>query len=165
MDIKELEKIVSILKQNDVTEFELEENGTHLRLNRGAPHVVTNGYEVVKGTADIRPAITVAHPVSNGVDSSQKAASNEADLAFDRSLTKIESPIVGTFYRKSSPDAAPFVNVGSVVKKGDTLCIVEAMKLMNPIEAPTAGKIEKILVNDAQVVEYGEVLFLINPNA
>ena len=75
--------------------------------------------------------------------------------------TPITSPLVGTFYRAGSPDAEPFVNEGDHVKKGQTLCIVEAMKLMNEIEAPCSGKIQKICLNDGQVVEFGETLFLI----
>ncbi len=75
----------------------------------------------------------------------------------------MESPLVGTFYRKPSPDASPFVSEGDVVKKGDTLCIVEAMKLMNEIEAPCSGKVTKVLPSDGAVVEFGEVLFLIDP--
>ncbi|MCL4135957.1 UNVERIFIED_CONTAM: hypothetical protein GTU68_005426 [Idotea baltica] len=77
---------------------------------------------------------------------------------------KVESPIVGTFYRKPSPDAEPFASIGKTVKKGDTLCIVEAMKLMNEIEADKDGIIEEVLVEDGSVVEFGEALFLIRPN-
>ena len=81
----------------------------------------------------------------------------------DNNFFSVESPIVGTFYRKSSPEADAFVEVGSKVKKGDTLCIVEAMKLMNEIESPIDGTIEEILIEDSQVVEFGENLFSINP--
>ena len=79
-------------------------------------------------------------------------------------LKKVESPIVGTFYRKPSPDAPPFAKEGDRVAAGDTLCIVEAMKLMNEIDSPCSGTIEKILVADGEVVEFGEVLFLIKPD-
>ena len=79
-------------------------------------------------------------------------------------MVKVESPIVGTFYRKSSPDADAFVSVGASVSKGDTLCIIEAMKLMNEIEAPCSGTVEKILASDSQVVEFGESLFFIRPD-
>ena len=76
---------------------------------------------------------------------------------------KVESPIVGSFYRKPSPDAEPFAKEGDVVRKGGTLCIIEAMKLMNEIESPTSGRIVKVLGVEGQVVEFGEVLFLIDP--
>jgi acetyl-CoA carboxylase biotin carboxyl carrier protein len=78
---------------------------------------------------------------------------------------KVESPIVGTFYRRASPDAELFVKEGDIVSKGDTLCIIEAMKLMNEIEATTSGRLVKILGTDGQVVEFGETLFLIDPSA
>ena len=159
MDIKELENIVRILKQNDVTEFELEHNGTHLKLSR------LGGGQLVVATApsgvshEVRPAVTttsVPAPSANGT-----AAATEVPASW----VKVESPIVGTFYRKPSPDSEVFVKEGASVKKGDTLCIVEAMKLMNEIEAPCSGKVEKICLTDGHVVEYGEVLFLINPSA
>jgi acetyl-CoA carboxylase biotin carboxyl carrier protein len=76
---------------------------------------------------------------------------------------KVESPIVGTFYRKPSPDAEPFVKEGDSISKGSTLCIIEAMKLMNEIESPASGKIVKVFGTEGQVVEFGEVLFLIDP--
>jgi acetyl-CoA carboxylase biotin carboxyl carrier protein len=94
-----------------------------------------------------------AVPVSHG-------AAPQDDLG---RYVKVESPIVGTFYRKPSPDADMFVKEGDTVSKGDTLCIIEAMKLMNEIEAPTSGKIVKILGVEGQVIEFGEVLFLIDP--
>jgi acetyl-CoA carboxylase biotin carboxyl carrier protein len=80
-------------------------------------------------------------------------------------FVKVESPIVGTFYRKPSPDSDVFVKEGSSVKKGDTLCIIEAMKLMNEIDAPCDGRVEKILLSEGHVVEFGEALFYINPKA
>ena len=81
----------------------------------------------------------------------------------DSHLIPVESPIVGTYYSKPSPDADSFVQVGSKVKKGDKLCIIEAMKLMNEIDCPVDGVIEEICLTDAEVVEFGEVLFRINP--
>jgi acetyl-CoA carboxylase biotin carboxyl carrier protein len=95
-------------------------------------------------------------------DSKSSLEANEIDFkGLDPRLVKMESPIVGTFYRKPSPEARPFVEEGDRVTKGQTLCIVEAMKLMNEIESPTSGVIEKVCVGDGTVVEFGEVLFLI----
>jgi acetyl-CoA carboxylase biotin carboxyl carrier protein len=92
------------------------------------------------------------------------AASNGNGVQEDLGrYVKVESPIVGSFYRKPSPDAEPFVKEGDVVSKGCTLCIIEAMKLMNEIESPTSGKVVKVLGAEGQVVEFGEVLFLIDP--
>ena len=156
MDIKDLEQIVGILKQNDVAEFELTEGDRHLKLSR-APKIQTIAVSAPSQHVDVQQAIHPVTPVPAG------AAGAEPVAAVNEKLIRVESPLVGTFYRKPSPDSQPFVQEGQIVKKGDTLCIVEAMKLMNEIESTSDGKVEKILVGDGEVVEYGEVLFLINP--
>jgi acetyl-CoA carboxylase biotin carboxyl carrier protein len=154
MDIKDIENIIKILKQNEVTEFELEQEGTRVKLAR----TPAGGYASAESRMDVIPAVQVAMatgPVA-------VAAAPQEDLG---RFVKVESPIVGTFYRKPSPDAELFVKEGDVVSKGATLCIVEAMKLMNEIESPTSGKVVKILGAEGKVVEFGEVLFLIDPAA
>ena len=154
MDIKDIENIIKILKQNEVTEFELEQEGTRVKLSRttGGTYVTSEArYEMIPAVQLSAPSV----PMSAG-------ASSQDDLG---RYVKVESPIVGTFYRKPSPDADLFVKEGDTVSKGDTLCIIEAMKLMNEIEAPTSGKIVKILGVEGQVIEFGEVLFLIDPAA
>jgi acetyl-CoA carboxylase biotin carboxyl carrier protein len=161
MEIQDLERIIRILKQNEVTEFELEKEGTRIKLSRGRPSAYGSdgdGMEL-RPVASSSAMIAAPAPVANGSSDSGSAAGSE-DLG---RYVKIVSPIVGTFYRRPSPDAEAFVKEGSIVSKGDTLCIVEAMKLMNEIEAETSGKIVKILGTEGQVVEYGEVLFLIDP--
>ena len=156
MDIKELEQIISILKKNDVNEFELEQDGTSLKLSRGVA-VLTTPQASTQVTVDAQPQQTPVAPAAPSANGSAPADSTEG-------FHPVESPIVGTFYRKPSPDADPFVEVGKTVKKGDTLCIIEAMKLMNEIEAPISGTVKKILLDDSQVVEFGEVIFLIEPS-
>jgi len=155
MDIKDIENIIKILKQNEVTEFELEQEGTRVKLAR----TPAGGYiQATEARFDVVPAVQVAMPAaapSNG-------AAAQEDLG---RYVKVESPIVGTFYRRPSPDAEPYVKEGDVVSKGARICIVEAMKLMNEIEAPTSGKVVKVLGTEGQVVEFGEVLFLIDPSA
>lgn len=152
MDIKDIENIIKILKQNEVTEFELEQEGTRVKLSRssGGAYIASDArYEMV-------PAVHVSMPAA--------AASNGSAPHEDLGrYVKVESPIVGTFYRKPAPDAEFFAKEGDTVKKGDTLCIIEAMKLMNEIEATTSGKIVKIFGVEGQVIEFGEVLFLIDP--
>jgi acetyl-CoA carboxylase biotin carboxyl carrier protein len=159
MDIKELEQIISILKQNDVAEFELTtQEGTHIKLSRGLARLAADtGSRLI----EVQPAII---PQGNGQMASNVSGQGaSAQAPADSHLKPVESPIVGTFYRKPSPDSEPFVKDGDVVKKGDTLCIVEAMKLMNEIDAPCGGRVMKCMLQDGQVVEYGEVLFLIDP--
>jgi acetyl-CoA carboxylase biotin carboxyl carrier protein len=156
MDIKDIENIIKILKQNEVTEFELEQEGTRVKLSR-----TTGGaYVAAEARWDMVPAVQVAAPISTGVGA--PSAAPQEDLG---RYVKVESPIVGTFYRRASPDADLFVKEGDMVSKGDTLCIIEAMKLMNEIEATTSGRLVKILGTDGQVVEFGETLFLIDPSA
>jgi acetyl-CoA carboxylase biotin carboxyl carrier protein len=106
------------------------------------------------------PAVQVSAP--NSTSAASASAAPQEDLG---RYVKVESPIVGTFYRRASPDAELFVKEGDIVSKGDTLCIIEAMKLMNEIEATTSGRLVKILSSDGQVVEFGETLFLIDPSA
>ncbi len=158
MDINNLEQILTLLKKNDVSEFELNQEGVQLRLVRGAAQVQTVAVPNIARVGEISPAIS-----ASGSSSSGEPVSSES--AIPESWVRVESPIVGTFYRKPSPDAELFCKEGDSVKKGDTLCIVEAMKLMNEIDAKISGRIEKVLPADGQVVEYGEVLFFINPHA
>jgi len=157
MKIEEIAQIIDILKKTDVMEFEIDHDGTHIRLSRASKHVQLAAVQN-HAVAHIEPAI------HNGGHSHAAPAADESN-SVPAHFVKVESPIVGTFYRKSSPDAEAFVKEGSTVKKGDTLCIVEAMKVMNEIDAPCDGRIEKIVLSDGQVVEFGEILFYINPKA
>lgn len=160
MDINELEEILSILKRNDITEFELQQDGTHIKLSRGGVQQFVS--VPVAQAATVEPAIVSVGLNGRGAHSTE--AKPGAAIAADH-LVKVESPIVGTFYRKPSPDSEPFVKVGDKVEKGDTLCIVEAMKLMNEIESPCSGKVQEVFLSDGEVVEFGEVILLINPEA
>lgn len=150
MDIKDIEQILKVLKQSDIVDFELEQGGTRIRLSRGAP---------VSSAVVGQSLSAIAVAAGGNSESSSLVAAAEPDS----SQVKVISPMVGTFYRKPSPDAEPFAREGDRVTKGQTLCIIEAMKLMNEIEAPISGVLSKILIGDAQVAEFGEVLMLITP--
>jgi acetyl-CoA carboxylase biotin carboxyl carrier protein len=149
MDIKDIEQILKVLKQSDIVDFELEQGGTRIRLSRGAP----------MPTAIVGQSLSAIAVAGGYSEASAMVAASEPDS----SQVKVISPMVGTFYRKPSPDAEPFAREGDRVTKGQTLCIIEAMKLMNEIEAPISGVLSKILVGDSQVAEFGEVLMLITP--
>jgi acetyl-CoA carboxylase biotin carboxyl carrier protein len=153
MEIKDIEQILKILKQSDIRDFELEQDGTKLKLVRGF-----TGEMLVHQPMGVVAQVGISTPSPGPVVPVPAAG---ADIPAN--YVKVVSPIVGTFYRKPSPDAEAFVKEGDKVKKGDTLCIVEAMKLMNEIEAPSSGKVVKVLLSDAEVVEFGEVLVLIDP--
>jgi len=137
MELKQLEALIATLKEGGVTEFEYEDESYRIRLGRGQVTAVA-------------PAMVSSAPPSA---SPASIPTSENDTVF------VTSPFVGTFYRAASPDAEPFVTDGATISKGQALCIVEAMKLMNEIEAEFAGTIVKILVENGQSVEYGQKLF------
>jgi len=151
MDFKEIEHIVKFISGTDIVEFELERPNGKLKVKRniGRPEIV-----------EIRPAVAAPSVVKT---SEQKLEEQKAEknAAKNDKLKQITSPMVGTFYRAPSPDIKPFVEVGGTVKKGQIVCIVEAMKLMNEIESEFNGKIVSILIENGQPVEYGEPLFVI----
>lgn len=153
-DIEKIEKIAKILRENGISDLEFEQGDVKVRMSRNHPQGVATSMQVPE--VSLQPVVALSGVVTELAESS---AARVAD-----GLTKVESPIVGTFYRRPAPDREPFVKEGDVVKKGDVLCLVEAMKLMNEIEAQVSGRIERILPQDGEVVEFGEPLFLINPN-
>ena len=159
MDFDEINHILDLVKQHELSEFELERDGFKIRIKKGGvehaapatppPPLVTHGAAYASGS----PAAPSATP--EAVPPPPAPASDEADFAI------VKSPIVGTFFRASEPGAPPFVDVGSSVKKGDVLCIIEAMKLMNEIDSEYSGEIVKVYVDNGQPVQYGERLFAI----
>ena len=152
MNLKEIRDLIDILKDTDVTELELEKAGTRVRIKKGAG--TAPAYVEQTSTAD-----QAAGPATKA----EPAAAGEAAALPQKNFVVVNSPIVGTFYRSPSPDTSVYVEVGDVVKKGQILCIIEAMKLMNEIEAEVGGKVVAVLAENAQPVEYGEPLFHIEP--
>ncbi len=149
--LQELEAILGLMTDNDVAELEWEQGGTRLKLR--SKHAAPVAYAAPATVA--APAPAPAAPVAS---SAVPAAPSGAAPANHK---KILSPFVGTFYRKPAPDKPNYVNEGQSVKAGDTLCIIEAMKLMNEIEAEYPGKVVQVLVENGQPVEFGEPLFVI----
>ncbi len=157
MDIAYIRKLARLLQSSNLTEIEVHEGDASVRISRTA-----GGAPVSQVTL---PAGPVAAPVAEaplspaaGDGAAADSTTSEADNAHT-----VTSPMVGTFYQAPSPDADPFVQVGSHVNKGDTLCIIEAMKLMNEIEAEYSGTVTQILAENATPVEYGQPLFIITP--
>lgn len=154
IDLKQLRELMRSLKQFDVTELEIEKDGERVYLRRGAESTMAPGVVVAApATASVPPPPPVAHVVSAAPSTPAPAASD------DPNVVSITSPFVGTFYRSPSPDAAPFVDVGTEIRPGQVLCIVEAMKLMNEIESEIAGTIVEVLAQNGKPVEYGDALF------
>jgi acetyl-CoA carboxylase biotin carboxyl carrier protein len=145
MKFDEIKQLVDLLKESDITELHIERDGVKLKIKR----------ERFMSSFDIPRPVKEAAPIE------VQEESNQAEEA--QRLITITSPIVGIFHRSPAPEAPPFVEVGLTVKKGQVLCIIEAMKLMNEIESDSDGVISKILVENGQPVEYGEPLFLIEP--
>ncbi|HEZ1460323.1 acetyl-CoA carboxylase biotin carboxyl carrier protein [Neisseria meningitidis] len=136
MDLRKLKKLIDLVEESGIAEIE-----------------VTEGEEKVRITRTIAAAPVYAAPVAASAPAAAPAARDLSDAQ--------KSPMVGTFYRAPGPNAAPFVEVGQQVKAGDTLCIIEAMKLMNEIEAEKSGTVKEILVENGTPVEFGEPLFII----
>ncbi len=162
MNQKELKELIEFLIEKDIAEFELERGDVKVRIKRGVEHVAP------APSATPHFAVQMA-PIPAGEVSSAPAApvpsapSAAAAPAPEAGLHTVHSPIVGTFYECPSPGSPPFVKVGDIVEIGQVLCIVEAMKLMNEIEADVAGEIVKKLVANGQPIEYGQELFVIRP--
>jgi len=147
-DLNYIKKLLKILETGEINEIEIEEEGTRVR--------------VVKSKAsDSQPAHMITYSAPPQMMAPQQSAP-AAPAA--QALIEVRSPIVGTFYRAPSPNADPYVQVGQQVSKGNVLCIIEAMKLMNEIECEFEGKVVKMMVDNGQPVEYNQVLFLIEPN-
>ena len=146
---EEIEALVRLLDQHHLTELELEKKGVRIRIRRDLPPLISSSIGERSTTPSIEAA--VVEPVASVTPAEQAR------------FVTIASPIVGTFYRSPSPDADAYVEEGDFVKKGQVLCIVEAMKLMNEIEAETDGRIVKILLESTTPVEYGQPLFLLDP--
>ncbi len=149
MDISEIRKLIRLVQSSDVTEIEVKEGESTVRISRQGMVATVAAAPVTHMAAPVAPAAPTALAAAPAVE--------------EESEHTVKSPMVGTFYASSSPDADPFVKEGSVVKKGDILCIVEAMKLMNEIEAEYDGVVEKVFVKNAQPLEYGQPIFVINP--
>lgn len=150
IDLDYLEQLIRLVDESGLDSLEVEDEGTMIRLAKSPDGGVVAG-----------PAQLVAGPVAQAADAAV-AAPEETEP--DSHLVDVTSPMVGTFYRSPAPDAPSYVDVGSSVAPGATLCIIEAMKLMNELEAEVSGRVVEVCVENAQPVEYGQVLFRIDPS-
>jgi len=163
MDLNQIKQILDLVREHELSEFEIEHDGLRLKVRKDA-----NGAHVASPSALMLPpaaaAAAAAPPAAAPPpQASPGALPAAADAAADAEieLAVVKSPIVGTFYRSSEPSSPSFVDIGSTVKKGDVLCIIEAMKLMNEIDSEYEGEIVNIYVENGQPVQYGERLFAI----
>jgi acetyl-CoA carboxylase biotin carboxyl carrier protein len=167
VDLEQLESLLSFMADHGLEEFEYSRGDLRIRLRKAAtnqgtapvpavPAAASAPAPVVHQTAAAAPSAAPAAPAPAGAETAQSAPAAAGEHL-------IKSPIVGTFYAGASPEAGPFVRVGDFVEAGQTVCIIEAMKLMNEIEADISGEVARVLVENAQPVEYGEPLFALRP--
>ena len=159
MDLDQLKKILDLVREHELAEFEIEHEGLRLKIRKDSAGAMVTVPAVHTGVQSITPQpAAAAAPVATSASAAAVAPvadDNEIELAV------VKSPIVGTFYRSAEPGAAAFVDIGSMVKKGQVLCIIEAMKLMNEIDSEYEGEIVNVYVEGGQPVQYGERLFAI----
>jgi len=160
MDIKEIQNLIKFVAKSGASEVKLEMDDIKITIKTGGDdkaEATTILQHIPMAQAQMAPAPAI--PVAEVAAPAQAAAQDD-----DSKYITIKSPIIGTFYRKPSPDKSVFVEVGSTIKEGDVLCVIEAMKLFNEIESEISGKIVKILVDDASPVEFDQPLFLVDPS-
>ncbi|MGB2601252.1 MAG: acetyl-CoA carboxylase biotin carboxyl carrier protein [Candidatus Omnitrophota bacterium] len=151
MNIKKIKELVELMNDNDLMQVEIEEEGTKVKLTKNGAGAIEQVVTPVAAKAPVTAAAPAAVEVA------------EQPATVTKGGKDVKSPMVGTFYKSASPDSDPYVKVGDVVQKGDVLCIVEAMKLMNEVKAEFGGKVLEICVDNADPVEYGQNLFIIEP--
>ncbi len=149
LDIRKLKELVRLMVANDLSEIDMRDSDEQVTLRRQGPHYAPQ-------------IVTTSAPAGVANAAAPTATATEAD-ASEQGLLRIESPMVGTFYLAPNPDAAPFVTVGATVGPETTVCVIEAMKIFNEIKAECSGTIEKVLVSNAEAVEFGQALFLVRP--
>lgn len=155
MDLRKLKTLIDLVEASDISELELTEGEEKVKISRQN-----------NKAQSLAPVNYVQQPIQPPVNQQPQAQTEEplgkVDTTTIDNKDAITSPMVGTFYRSASPDSAPFIDIGSIVKKGETLCIIEAMKILNEIESDKEGTISKILIENGQPVEFGQPLFEIS---
>jgi len=149
MNLKEIKEMINLMNENNLMELEVEKEGMRIRLKKST-------------SADIAAAPLIVEREFTR-EKSSPSSSREEVQATQLRLVEIKAPMVGTFYRAPSPESSPYVEIGNIIEPGQVICIIEAMKLMNEIKSEIKGKVTEILVDNAEPVEYGQALFLVEP--
>lgn len=163
MDIKEIQSLIKFVAKSGASEVKLEMEDIKITIRTGSTSSTPETTIVQQVPMAQTPIAPAPAPVA-ALEASKEAPSKEASDADDSKYITVKSPIIGTFYRKPSPDKPAFVEVGQDIKPGDVLCVIEAMKLFNDIESEVSGKVVKILVDDSTPVEFDQPLFLVDPS-
>lgn len=162
MDIKEIQSLIKFVAKSGASEVKLEMEDVKITIKTGASKTETTIVQANPMAA--MPQMQAQAPVAPAPAEAPAASTPAASQEDDSKYVTIKSPIIGTFYRKPSPDKPSFVEVGASINSGDTVCVIEAMKLFNEIESEVSGKIVKVLVDDASPVEFDQPLFLVDPS-
>ncbi len=160
MDIKEIQNLIKFVAKSGATEVKLEMDDFKITIKTTTEGAATAETTYIQQIPVAATPATAPAPIA---PNTQEAAPTPANTSDNSKYITVKSPIIGTFYRKPSPDKAAFVEVGSSIKQGDVLCVIEAMKLFNEIESEVSGKIVKVLVDDSSPVEFDQPLFLVDP--
>ena len=160
--LEELRELVDFLKANGIAEFDMEQDDLKVRIKFAGEPAAAGGFDMAQ-LGRLMASAPAAAPVGHAATSVGASAAAELAAEMEEKLHEVKSPIVGTFYESPSPGAPAFVKIGDQVEVGQVLCIVEAMKLMNEIEADVAGEVVKRIAASGQPVEYGQPLFAIRP--
>lgn len=163
MDLKEIQQLIKFVSNSGVDEVDIEQGDFKISIKKMAPKEVVSYPQPMQQQATQMPAPQPAQYLQPAAPQPETAATAGSPAGANTNLIEVRSPMIGTFYRSPSPDKPSFINVGDDIQVGDVLCIVEAMKLFNEIESEVAGKIVKVLVDDASPVEYDQPLFLVEP--
>lgn len=161
MDIREIQNLIKFVAKSGATEVKLEMDDIKITIKTTSENATVENGTFVQHIPAVMPQMQATTPVAQAVETAAAPAAAAND---DAKYITVKSPIIGTFYRKPSPDKPMFVEVGSTIKTGDVLCVIEAMKLFNEIESEVSGKIVKVLVDDSSPVEFDQPLFLVDPS-
>ena len=161
MDLKEIQNLIKFVAKSGASEVKLEMDDVKITIKTGSENETTIVQQMPVAAAPMMPQ---AAPIAASTPAAETPAPAAPAASDDSKYITIKSPIIGTFYRKPSPDKPVFVEVGSDIKEGDVLCVIEAMKLFNEIESEVSGKIVKVLVDDSSPVEFDQPLFLVDPS-
>lgn len=163
MNLNEIQDLIKFVAKSGVSEVEIEQKDFKIVIKANGKGVITAAAPMIQQQIPVAIPQAVAPVAAPVVTPSAETPKSNAPAADDSKYVTVKSPMIGTFYRSPGPDKPVFVNVGDTIKKGDKICIIEAMKLFNEIEAEVSGKIVKVLVDDAKPVEYDQPLFLVEP--
>jgi acetyl-CoA carboxylase biotin carboxyl carrier protein len=172
MTFQEIQELIRLLNKSNLSEFKLEEGDFKLSIRTAlyrdakAPQVVSAPMPIVAAPImnNPAPAASAAPSVETAAPVEKPAEAPKPSVAAGQAYKEIKSPMVGTFYRSGNPEKPPYVEIGQKVKKGDVVCVIEAMKLFNEIESEISGTVVKVMIDNAQPVEYDQALFLVEPD-